>query len=316
MKPRQSADQQGNTCIALLGAGSLGKLWGAYLPPGSACFLPRSPGKLESPNRFDLITPEGARHPRQVEACELEDIQAELVLVLTKAGDVTSALAPYVGRLPEGVPIVLFQNGLGTQDQVVQQWSNHPVLAAVTTEGANRPDHDTIVHAGRGETWIGGLNDAGHGVTDSVCALLGRSALRIHAETDIRYRLWHKLVVNAGINAFTAILDCPNGAILKSDFFLEHIDGLCQEISQIMATEMDQFLTPDEVKDRIYAVAKSTAANTSSMRSDRQRGRITEIDVINGYLVQAGARSGIATPVNRMLYESVKDITEHRTNTR
>ena len=55
-----------------------------------------------------------------------------------------------------------------------------------------------------------------------------------------------------------------------------------------------------------------TAANTSSMRSDVRQGRRTEIDYINGYLVRVGLRHGIATPVNRMLTERVRQLTSNR----
>ena len=53
-------------------------------------------------------------------------------------------------------------------------------------------------------------------------------------EHDILARLWQKLVINAGINAFTAILDCPNGEILTQPFYLQWIAPLCEEISRLL----------------------------------------------------------------------------------
>jgi 2-dehydropantoate 2-reductase len=47
------------------------------------------------------------------------------------------------------------------------------------------------------------------------------------------------------------------------------------------------------------------------MRSDCQRGRKTEIDVINGYIAERGQAAGIPTPVNQMLVRKVKGLTEN-----
>lgn len=301
--------------IAILGAGSLGQLWAGYLPAGSTIFLDRPAlSSAEAPNEpsvleFRLEHPEGSGTDREVAVSSVTSVRPELLLVTTKAGDTLSALEQVLPCLSESVPLVLFQNGLGCQQAIADHWPNRPILAASTTEGANRPETGLLVHAGRGQTWIGALTESGRYCVEPTVRQLSSSGLVIHAETDIHQRLWDKLVVNAGINAFTAILDCPNGEILAHPFFLEHVDDLCEEIAQIMATEASDPLPAGEIKTRIHSVATSTASNTSSMRSDRQRGRKTEIDVINGYIAERGQAAGIATPVNQMLTKRVKELT-------
>lgn len=301
--------------IAILGAGSLGQLWAGYLPAGSAVFVspasgPHTGSGQSSSVEYQLLCSEGARIHCCVSMLPLAITRADLLLVTTKAGDTELALKQALPDLASNVPVVLFQNGLGCQQAIADLWPDRPVLAASTTEGANRPATGHLVHAGRGQTWVGGLNDQGRGHLTSVVEKLSDSALVVHADTDIQRRLWDKLVVNAGINAFTAILDCPNGDILTNPFFLEHIDRLSEEIAKVMATDTHQPLSAAEIKKKIGAVATSTAKNTSSMRGDRQRGRRTEIDVINGYIAERGRAAGIATPVNQMLVRRVKELTE------
>lgn len=305
-----------NGPIAILGAGSLGQLWAGYLPTGSAVFVSRSsspsPGAHSEPSilEYHLEHPQGSQTHCEVAVSPIKAFRPALLLVTTKAGDTLTALERVLHYLDESVPVVLFQNGLGCQQAIADLWPGRPILAASTTEGANRPETGVLVHAGQGQTWIGGLSDKGQRCAVQTVERLSTSGLVVHAEADIHQRLWDKLVVNAGINAFTAILDCPNGEILAHPFFLEHVAALGEEISRVMAIETSRPLSAADIKTRIYSVATSTAKNTSSMRSDRQRGRRTEIDVINGYIADRGQAAGIATPVNQMLTRQVKDLTE------
>jgi 2-dehydropantoate 2-reductase len=341
--------------IAILGAGSMGRLWAALLPSSRCGFLPRlDRGRqiIESANtvpeneldhRGSISRPEGAPETR----CEnvlvrsaspsmatqgfggalrtaspdfvltptrvyisrswlhsAEDVG--LLLVTTKAGDTLSALESWLPHIAEDTPVVLFQNGLGSQQTVAERWPDRPILAASTTEGANRPELNVLVHAGTGDTWVGPLTGSASDYTESVVQRLAQSGLRVHAENNIVQRLWQKLVVNAGINGFTALLDCPNGDIMGEPLYQQSIDGLCAEIALLLQADTGQSIAPQTLRERIEAVAKSTASNTSSMRADVNAGRKTEIDFINGYLVQCGQRHGIATPVNQMLVQRVQ----------
>lgn len=301
--------------VAILGAGSLGQLWAGYLPAGRAVFLARPPSSAREAHRASAVLEYRIRHPdgsdsaRRITLAPITSIRPELLLVTTKAGDTLAALAQTLPDIDETVPVVLFQNGMGGQQSIAERWPDRPILAATTTEGANRPEPGVLVHVGRGETWVGGLTESGRHCAEATVTKLATSGLVIHTEADIQQRLWHKLVVNAGINAFTTILDCANGEILAQPFFLEHIDQLCEELATVMAQDTPHPLSAGQIKERIYAVATSTAANTSSMRGDYHRGRTTEIDVINGYIVKQGQNAGIPTPVNQMLSQRVKQLT-------
>ncbi|QBM16655.1 2-dehydropantoate 2-reductase [Marinobacter sp. JH2] len=292
--------------IAILGAGSMGRLWAAKLPARQVAFVPRPEQSLES-LAYQFRPLKGPELSIQIPW--LPHTQSpSLLVVTTKAGDTLDALKQVVPRLPETSPIVLFQNGLGSQQRVAETWPNHPVLAATTTEGANRPESALVVHAGQGETWVGALTPAGNTYLTETVAKLAESGLSVNAETDILSRLWQKLTINAGINPFTAILDCPNGKILTHPFYQQWIAPLCHEICELQTASGQSSKSPEALREAIEAVARNTAANTSSMRADRLAGRTTEINFINGYLARLGAEVGIDTPVNQMLTDQVKQL--------
>ena len=293
--------------IGILGAGSLGRLLGAMLPAGGIAFIAR-PGEPTGASVDYRFRPfEGPESQVRIPFLQPGD-EPELILVTTKAGDTLDAVAGVINQFAIDTPILLFQNGLGIQQAVAKRWPERPILAASTTEGANRPESGLLVHAGTGDTWVGPMTSPAKVTVRKAVTMLATSGMKIHPETDIVQRLWQKLIINAGINPYTAILDCPNGKILDAPLYQSTIDQLCLELSQLMDAAVRIRETPDALRERIEQVARNTAGNTSSMRADVQRGRQTEIDFINGYVAKLGKELGIETPVNQMLTERVQQL--------
>jgi 2-dehydropantoate 2-reductase len=63
------------------------------------------------------------------------------------------------------------------------------------------------------------------------------------------------------------------------------------------------------VMEIVYSVAEKTSCNTSSMLQDVLKGRMTEIDSINGYIIRRAKKHKIEVPVNEALYDLVKSAT-------
>ncbi|MDX1757468.1 MAG: 2-dehydropantoate 2-reductase [Marinobacter sp.] len=297
--------------ILILGAGAMGRLWAASLPLGTARFLRRA-NSVASDCQYYFRPLDGQQRTVTVTYCDAADVvDVRLLLVTTKAPATLAALQDQLSALHPSVPVVLFQNGMGSQQEVARHWPDRPILVASTTEAANRPAPEMTVHAGAGHTWVGALTPLGQACLHEAVEQLAQSRLTVSAEADIHQRLWRKLVVNAGINPFTALLDCPNGEILHQPLYRQYIDPLCEELYQLMVREGLDAPSPTELRSTIEAVAHSTAANTSSMRSDVLTGQTTEIDYINGYVARRGQELGLDLPVNRMLTDSVKMLTNH-----
>jgi len=73
-------------------------------------------------------------------------------------------------------------------------------------------------------------------------------------------------------------------------------------------------LDKEETEERALEVARSTAENESSMFQDLRAGRRTEIDALNGYVVEKSEET--PTPVNETLAALVRSTlrsTEDRT---
>jgi len=144
---------------------------------------------------------------------------------------------------------------------------------------------------------------------------LAQSGLNVEFEEDIEPKLWKKLAINCCINPLTLILNCQNGKLadLPGDTF----STICQEVSEVMRKSLSQKIEDQKILDQkvidyvemereVRQVVTATKDNYSSMLQDYQRGRKTEIDFLNGFVVKKGREFKVQVTVNETLYNLVK----------
>jgi len=135
--------------------------------------------------------------------------------------------------------------------------------------------------------------------------LLVEAELRASAAYDIRPHLWGKLIANAAINPVAALLERPNGVVLTD----EHAGEVARSLAQEAATVANAMRIPLPFSDPwsyVRTIVEQTAELDNSMLYDLRAGARTEVDFINGAVVTAGRRAGVATPYNETLTALVK----------
>ncbi|ABC28760.1 2-dehydropantoate 2-reductase [Hahella chejuensis KCTC 2396] len=303
--------------IHILGNGSLGGLLACRLSPFvDVRMILRSPPYPQSntddkrlPLTLDLA---GERQSWRFDWETADAAEPISTLFLTtKSYSALNALDSIRHRLTPASRILLWQNGMGSQMQIAQEYADMAVYAASTTEGANRPEDGRIVHAGHGQTWVGPLSaNAPFQEAQRLVDLLREAGFSSETTKDIRAQLWRKLSVNCGVNPFTVILNCRNGDILEHAYFQQRIDALCEELSAMLFVA--GYGEPAaNVKARIVAVAQGTANNISSMLQDVRAGRQTEINAINGFICDYADAHGQPHPVNSELTAGVHALSDH-----
>ncbi|KAJ2930504.1 hypothetical protein H1R20_g6582, partial [Candolleomyces eurysporus] len=140
--------------------------------------------------------------------------------------------------------------------------------------------------------------------------------------THLQLALRRKLVVNSIINPLTALMRCRNGDLLNAPTFDSVSEAVCQEASNVFAAQihseaseygdeadirrLPSMLMAASLQHETQRIAKHTGSNKSSMLSDVEKGKGTEIDYINGYLIRLGSMYNVPTPVTSNLYNLVK----------
>jgi 2-dehydropantoate 2-reductase len=320
--------------IGIIGAGALGSLIAFYLSAHTDVWLlSRRQEQIDAINHaglrrelngvIEIRRPHAAADPATIGACDL-------VLVLTKSyatawaaeqawrllkadmlqgdkeatrqGDGASPLLP---SSPSQTLVVTLQNGLGNRELLAATLGDARVGQGVTALGATLLGLGQVRQAGRGTTVFGSAPDRA-GMA-ALADLFNTCGLPAELSDDLEALVWGKLVVNAGINALTALLRVPNGALASSADARALMAGAIAEAAAVAQARGTALPYHDPLAHTL-AVAESTAANHSSMLQDVLRGSPTEIDAINGAVEREGLRLSVPTPINSMLAALVRTL--------
>ena len=225
---------------------------------------------------------------------------ADLILLFVKSSMTGAAALSAKQIMGPSTRVLTLQNGLGNAQIIAGIVGEDNVLAGTTAQGATLLGPGLIRHGGKGDTHIGCLSGAADEYCRKVAQVFSRAGIPTVADNEVQPLIWGKLVINAGINALTALLKMRNGGLAEFDETKELVKMAVEEAVQVASASGIKLPYEDAV-GKVLATATATAANQSSMLQDILHGRTTEIDAINGALVREGERHGVPTPVNRTL---------------
>ncbi len=298
----------------ILGAGAMGCLWAYYLKSAGhpTTLLLKNCAALERFLSTGNITINSATSLASLPVrAELTTQKGNIdyLLLTTKAYDVIPALSAVAHRLHPNSVVILMQNGMGIAEQVCQQFPELNFLLATTTIGAHRNAPFCITEAGLGPTYLGNFAQCmDPNLAQQVYNYLCESNLDISFEPNLNARLWQKLAISCTINPLTAILNCKNGELIKSDEGIQLIKAICDEVETI--AQANKIAINQPYFQQVLNVAKQTAENYSSMWQDIQRGRQTEIQYTNGFVIQQGENLQVETPTNQWLIDIFNQLEE------
>jgi len=285
--------------ILVFGAGSLGSLVGGLLARAHEVTLVGRDPHVSAVRTGGLeLTGEVSATVRPRATTAVPDDSFDLALVTTKAYDTPAAASALAGG-DVGV-VCSLQNGLGNEERLAEALSA-PVLAGTCTYGARLVEPGRVACTGVGEVTVGPREGGESTAADDAGAALAAGGVEVTVARDMPRRLWEKLAVNAGINAVTALSRVDNGAL---------VDGPATGTARTAASETARVarahgvdLNAGAMTDHTVSVAETTAENVSSMRADVEAGRRTEVDAINGAVVE---RAPEPVPVNETLTALVR----------
>jgi 2-dehydropantoate 2-reductase len=198
--------------------------------------------------------------------------------------------------------IISLQNGLGNKETIRDMLPDYISIYGTTTSGASKADASTVYFGGSGEIQIGG---ASREETDRALDFLNSSGFVAHYTDDPDMAVWRKAIINAGINPLGALLDIPNGEIIRNEHSLRLQRAIVAEAVDV-ARSQGIMLEQGEMQRAAEEVCETTAANICSMLQDFRNRRHTEIESITGEIIAAGKNHSIKTPVNESMYHLIK----------
>jgi 2-dehydropantoate 2-reductase len=295
-----------NMKIVVFGAGALGSLVGGVLArEHDVTLVGRDP-------HVEQVVADGLRVTGEIEASvephattDGTDLDADLALVTVKAEDTATAAA----TLSTGNVDLVCSLSNGLTEETLRAELGDRVLAGTATYGAELPEPGVVRCTGIGEIHVGEIEggesgDGGSSRAERVAAAFRAAGLDCTADPAMPRRRWRKLAVNAGINAVTALARVENGALADGPAAAV-AERAARETARVARAE-DVELSEEAAAEAVAEVVEATAANRSSMLQDVLAGERTEVDAINGAVVERGERVGVETPTNRTLAELLR----------
>jgi 2-dehydropantoate 2-reductase len=197
---------------------------------------------------------------------------------------------------------ILLMNGMGNIENFNIPSEN--IFEGITSIGVNFPNDGFIELKGVGKTFIDHRidNRFKRFFTERVV----EKGFEIEFPEEFKNHQWNKLFINSVINPITALTKGHNGIILSKN--LENTVKMLVEECVNVASKEGILADKEKVFDLVYSVAEKTSMNTSSMLQDVLKGRLTEIESINGYIVSLAKKHKIKVQANEALYGLVKSI--------
>lgn len=288
--------------VAVMGAGAIGCFYGALLArAGASVMLVGRQQHVDAMRQRGLMLEMGGTtHNVPVDATTSASgvADADLVLFCVKSGDTEQVGREMAPHLRPDATILSFQNGVDNAERL-QSVLGRPVVPAAIYVATDMAGPGHVRHHGRGDVVIGPC--AG---SQEILALFAAAGVSARVSANAIGELWGKLVVNCAYNALSALTGLAYGRMIRLpgvEEVMRDVVGECLAVAQASGVA----LAPD-ILDKVLGLAASMPAQTSSTAQDLRRGRPTEIDHLNGFVIRKGADLGVPTPANRVLHTLVK----------
>lgn len=317
---------QPNIRIAVIGAGAIGSALGALLyRAGHDIVLIARPAHVAAIRQNGLrVDGEMGDFTAPVEATESLNFRPDLALLTVKTHDVVAAVKANLAFLSD-VPVVTFQNGVRGDELAAGLLSRGQILSAVVLMHVTylTPGKVTAVYLGK--LMLGRPFGPRDRQLEGVAQILNQ-AVPTRVTGNIQGAHWLKLIVNLN-NALPAITNYTMSQVYEDECLRDLAVGLMREglrvinRSNIRLESLPGFpvwLTkvmswmPPGIAGRVAAMKVRRLTTQwpllGSTLQSIQRGRPTEIDYLNGEIVELGKTYGEATPLNTKMVVLVRQV--------
>jgi 2-dehydropantoate 2-reductase len=298
--------------FAVVGAGPVGCIVAAFLAKGgyevTLCdVIP----ELVEPALNPGIVLKGAEELQQpvsricTSVDDLGDQVPDVILLTVKAYAIPLIASAIEGFYKEGMVVVSWQNGIDTEFELAKVLGSKPVMRAVVNYGCElkKPGHVWIPFH-HPPHFIQELDPESEQAAVAVAEALTRSGLLTHHTQEIISMVWRKGILNACMNPVCAVTGMTMAQAMNDPIVFQIIDALIKEGVQV--ARANEITLGWQFYPYCMEYMGKAGNHKPSMLVDIENKRRTEIDYINGKIVDYGRQVGMETPYNTTLMALVK----------
>jgi 2-dehydropantoate 2-reductase len=222
-------------------------------------------------------------------------------VIATKAQDVEEVAGRIAPLLqPESV-VMAFQNGLGSGERVARHLPPEHILIGIAEGfGSSIPRPGHVHHEGMRLIRIGEMQG---GLTDRVRGIertWREAGFNVKAYADVNLMIWEKFLCNVTLSAPCTVFDVTVGELMGNPEWWAVALGCTMEAYQVGRAQGVPFTFKDPVP-YVTEFAATIPNASPSMRLDHRAGKRSEVDAINGQVVELSQQLGLSAPYNETL---------------
>ncbi len=298
--------------IVIIGAGAMGCLYGAYLSEhNDVTMLDVYKPQVDTINEKGIVVvePDGSeKHYANIKAMPSGecDIVADLVIVFVKSTFSEAALSANKALFGEHTLVMTLQNGAGNDRKIAKYVDEKNIIIGTSKHNSVNLGGGKVSHSGSGVTTIGS-NLGKIEALDILEKLLVESHFDVEVSDDIQRIIWSKLFVNLSINTFTAITRSPIGSMIENKYAWDFAEKMICEAVDVAEADGTHF-SYMEVLNMVHHVCEDVGKGYSSMYQDVTKCIPTEIDAINGAIVEQAKKYNVPAPYNTLIVDLIHAI--------
>jgi len=291
--------------VGVIGMGPVGSVLAVHLAEAGAYVIPCDivSGKM------DKIKKSGMRLKNVIEkrvtvpdVCysvqELASFDLDLAIVAVKTPSLKKVTSQLAEIAREKMYVMCAQNGIDNEMIVAREFGDDRTLRMVVNYAGSMSDANTVhVSFFNPPNYVAALSPNGDGVAKRIMDLLNSVNLETEIPEDIQDYIWEKAILNAALSAVCAITRKTMKDVMDFPFTLQLVEAIIDE--SVRVAEIEGIELGKKFRRFCIRYLKNAGHHRPSMLIDLENGNRTEIDQLNGKIVEYGRKHCRPTPLNQ-----------------
>ena len=302
----------------VVGAGAVGASVASIIhanAPGSVAVLADPPrlerfeadGFIINGRRVDLPLLSAARPPST-------GSEPDLVILAVKNHHLPRAISDMAGFVGGNTLVISLLNGISSEDDLAAAFGREKVPWAMILGIDAIREGNSTTFSGAGKIHFGDeRNEAGawSGRVSRIAAFFDRTGIAYVVPENMIRSLWYKFMINVGINQASAVLGASYGTFQRIPSARAAMEAAMRELIAISRAK-GTGLAEADLGSWYTTLQGFSPDSKTSMLQDIEAGRKTEVEAFAGTVMTLGEETGVATPVNRLLFDLIRTMEQSR----
>jgi 2-dehydropantoate 2-reductase len=245
---------------------------------------------------FNYVTPD--------ELCE----PADLIIFTVKYDSLRDAIQAVKSHVGEHTIILSALNGITSEAVIGQTYGLDKIVYCVAqgmdaVKVGNQLNYDHMGILCFGDREPGIISEK----VKSVAAFFEKTEVPFEIDANMVKRQWGKFMLNVGVNQTVSVYESNYGEIQREGQARDMMIAAMREVIALSEKE-GIYLTEADLDYWLSVLATLSREGKPSMAQDVEARRYSEVELFAGTVLELANKYGVATPVNKELYDRIKFI--------